>query len=181
MVNKHKKALLAWADLVDNYITGILLNIIKKDFRFASEKSELDFYLSTYEEELSQVPSENIFWYLQKQLVYLIKKKIFAITLGLKIFDLEFKEENLLIITTALREGSLIKAVKPKRPIDVDKIVIELNDLLKPLYLKVIPGDIYHSKKEGRFFSVVIDTPDANRLRNSSKIKILDWQAIAPI
>ena len=62
MVNKHRKALLTWADLVDNYITGILLRIIKKDFRFASEKSELDFYLSTYEEELSQVPSENIFW-----------------------------------------------------------------------------------------------------------------------
>lgn len=174
MINKHKKALLAWADLVDNYITGILLSIIKKDFRFASEKSELDFYLSTYEEELSQVPSENIFWYLQKQLVYLIKKKILAITLGLKIFDLEFKGDGNLIITTTLREGSLIKAVKPKRPIDVDKIVIELNDLLKPLYLKVIPGDIYHPKKEGRFFSVVIDTPDANRLRNSSKIKILD-------
>ena len=133
MVNKHRKALLTWTDLVDNYITGILLRIIKKDFRFASEKSELDFYLSTYEEELSQVPSENIFWYLQKQLVHLIKKKILAITPGLKIFDLEFKEENLLIITTALREGSLIKAVKPKRPIDVDKTVTDFKPLNCPL------------------------------------------------
>lgn len=174
MVNKHKAVLLAWAEIVDNYITAVLLGIIKNNFELASSKAQLDFYLSTYEEDYSKVPSQRIFWYLQKQLAHVVKKKILPITPDLRLFELEFTGDTHLLIRTINRDSALIKTVKYQEMIDVDKTVGELNELLKPLLLKVVPTEGFITAKKTRNFAIVIDTPDAEIIRRVHKIKIID-------
>jgi len=174
MVNKYKSVLVAWAEIVDNYITQVLLRILKNNLELANNKAQLEFYLSTYEEDYSKVPSQRIFWYLQKQLAHLIKNNVLPITPDLRLFELEFTGDTHLLIRAIYHKSAMIKVVKYQELIDVSKTVAELNELLKPLLLKVIPVDGYFAAKQTRHFAVVIDTPDAEILRRTNKYKVVD-------
>ena len=174
MYNNHKTVLLAWAEIVDNYLTAILLRILKTHFEFAADKPQLDFYLSTYEEKYSREPARRICWYLEKQLVHTVKSKTLPITPDLRLFELEFTSDTHLIIRSIQRDCSLIKAVKYQDRIDIDDTVNKLNELLKPLLLKVIEVDAYVTPKKVSHFAVVIDTPDAEIVRKNRRNKIID-------